>query len=386
MQLKLYNTASQRIQSFIPLEDGKITLYVCGITPYDASHIGHAFVFTIFDTLTRFLRWQGFDVTYVQNITDVDDDMLKKSHELDENWQSLGDRVVSELLSDFTFLNIALPTYMPKASSVIDTIIEINKALITKKYAYVVNGTVYFDTKSYNKYGSFSKLSYDEMVTISSQRGNKITDLQKKNPLDFVLWQSCGYAQDRNDDPSWESPWGRGRPGWHIECSAMSMNFLGKQIDIHGGGSDLIFPHHESEIAQSESYTNIHPFVQFWMHCGMVLYKGEKMSKSIGNLLFVADLKKKYTANAIRWLLLSNHYQASWEYKEKDLGAAQKIVDGIERSIASATHAPQVKLPEKFVSCLSNDFNTPAALDILSTTGSAQEKKAMFSILGFNTV
>jgi len=377
VELKLYNSASRTIETFVPLVDNKISLYVCGITPYDASHLGHAFVFTVFDTLIRFLTLQQYEVTYVQNITDVDDDMLKKASEVGQEWQGLGDQVVGELLNDFAYLNIKSPTHMPKASSSIDKIIEIVGVLIEKGYAYEVDGNVYFDTKKYGIYGSFARLSYKQMIALSSMRGNNIKDTAKKDPLDFVLWQ-----KSLKNEPAWKSLWGMGRPGWHIECSAMSMTYLGNKIDIHGGGADLMFPHHESEIAQTESFTGEQPFVQYWMHCGMVMYESEKMSKSLGNLVFVKDLKKNYSANAIRWLLLSNHYRKPWEYIEEDLMQAQKTIDSIERSLNTKYTIQNTQLPVSFLAALAHDFNTPKALEILVESKS-EEQVAMFDMLGF---
>ena len=373
-------------------------MYVCGITPYDASHLGHAFVFLFFDTLIRFLKFQGFKVTYVQNITDVDDDILKRARQTGEDWQALGNRWVADLLSDFEFLNIQKPDHMPRASEVIEEILTIDKDLLQKKLAYEVEGNVYFSVNAFNKYGALSRLSRDQMIKISAIRGNDIKDPRKKDPLDFVLWQKSRPESDhplgeKPTEPSWESPWGsgrpirqaQGRPGWHIECSAMSMKFLGEQIDIHGGGADLIFPHHESEIAQSENFTGKAPFVKYWLHCGMVLYEAEKMSKSLGNLIFIKDLRKKYSANAIRWYLLSNHYRRPWEYMEDDLLQIQEMVNKIEKDLsAHNSNPPSSPFPlDSFSDVLSNDFNTPEALEIVKKTEDHKKQYAMWRILGF---
>ncbi|OGK21934.1 cysteine--tRNA ligase [Candidatus Roizmanbacteria bacterium RIFCSPHIGHO2_02_FULL_37_13b] len=405
--IKLYNSASRKLEIFKPLNPKEVKIYVCGITPYDASHLGHAFVFTIFDTLIRFLKFKGYGVSYVQNITDVDDDILKKAKEINENWQNLGNLWVKDLLADFDFINIVKPDVMPRASEVIDLIIQIIKSLEAKKITYTVDGIVYFSVADFKRYGKLSRLTPEQMVKISSIRGNDIKDPNKKNPLDFVLWQ-----KSITNEPFWPSPWGQGRPGWHIECTAMNLKYLGSQIDIHGGGSDLIFPHHDSEIAQSESYTGKKPFVKYWLHCGMVLYESEKMSKSLGNLVFIKDLKKKYSANAIRWLLLSNHYRRPWEYIEEDLKDCQKIVDrfqrliprfpapvgALPRSASSPTASDAVKPGrngesqvaikrasslEAFMNTLALDFNTSKALWILKNESDVDQKKAMWNLLGF---
>ena len=398
--IKFYNSSSRKLEVFRPINPKEVKIYVCGITPYDASHLGHAFVFTIFDTLIRFLEFNGFGVKYVQNITDVDDDILKKAKETGKNWEKLGQRWIADLLNDFDFLNIERPSTMPRASEAIDSIIQIIKSLEAKKLTYLKAGNVYFATDEYKHYGRLSRLTIEQMLKISAIRGNDVKDPNKENPLDFILWQ-----KSKKDEPSWTSPWGDGRPGWHIECSAMNLEHLGSQIDIHGGGSDLIFPHHDSEIAQSESYTDKKPFVKYWIHCGMVLYEAEKMSKSLGNLIFIKDLKKKYSSNAIRWLLLSNHYRRPWEYEEEDLKECQKIVNHVEiilqtgaDSVGQQPHqvpprlggvrawmGPPVSrhLPPTFLQSLSSDFNTPKALEILKKTKDLQVRKEMWNLLGF---
>lgn len=379
--IKLYDSLTQTVKPLIPLSNNHVTIYCCGITPYDASHLGHASVFLFYDTLIRFLNFSGYTTTYVQNITDVDDDILKKARETHEDWRMLGARWVNALLSDFEFLNIKKPDYMPRATEVIDSIIQIITSLKTKKFTYEVDGTVYFSIKTFKKSGALSRLPRDRMITLSAERGNNINDPNKKDPLDFVLWQ-----KSLADEPSWDSRWGQGRPGWHIECSAMSMKFLGQHIDIHGGGADLIFPHHESEIAQSESYTGKSPFVNHWLHSAMVYYKGEKMSKSLGNLVFVSDLAKKYSGNAIRWLLLSHHYRKEWEYTEKELEKVQKIVSNIESSLISS---PKNKIhdtkyiPNVVIESLHDDFNSPQALEILTHCKNNTEQSAMWKLLGF---
>ena len=297
-------------------------LYVCGITPYDTTHLGHAFTYIQFDALIRYLHSKGRKVTYVQNITDIDDDILRKAKEEGRNWKELGQFWTKQFLMDLKNLNILLPDKMPKATDAIPKIIEINKVLEEKGQAYKKGENLYFRVLSFPNYGQLSRLSRKEMIRISGDRGGDPKDPNKEDPLDFILWQGM-----KEGEPFWESPWGKGRPGWHIECSAMIHKYLGEQIDIHGGGADLIFPHHESEIAQSESYTGKFPFVKQWMHTGMVRYKGEKMSKSLGNLVMIKDLLKIYSPNQIRYLLLSHHYSEEWEFNEEDLQSFQKTLE-----------------------------------------------------------
>lgn len=382
IQISLYNTLSKKNEIFTPLTGNSVKLYVCGITPYDASHLGHAFVFVIFDTLKRFLKHLGYAVTYVQNITDVDDDILKKARETGKNWQELGDRWVDILKKDFAYLNILLPDHMPKASETIDTIIDIIRTLQKNEHAYEVDGWVYFAASSFEKYGALSRLNEHEMIRISAERGADPTDRRKKNRLDFVLWQ-----RSRPDEPSWGSPWGRGRPGWHIECSAMIHKLLGNHIDIHGGGSDLIFPHHESEIAQSESYTGISPFAKCWMHIAMVYQGDEKMSKSLGNLVFISNLAKKYSGNAIRWYLLSHHYRKKWKYHEDDLEVSNNLVNKIQSGLPSHLNNPSSTLypPSSFMAALATDFNTPLALQIIANETDPEKRRMMWDLLGFTS-
>ena len=290
--MKLYNTLSEKIEVFKPLEKDKVKLYVCGITPYDTTHLGHAFTYTIFDVLYRFLEFQGYKVNYTQNVTDIDDDILKKAKEVGEDWKKLGTFWTEKFLKDMKSLNTIPPTHYVKATETIPTIIEIIEKLENDGFAYEKNGNVYFDVKKDKEYGKLSKYSCEQMITLSKERGANPNDPNKHDPLDFILWQ-----KSKNDEPFWDSKWGKGRPGWHIECSAMVYKYLDKKIDIHGGGSDLRYPHHESEVAQSEQFTGVKPFSQVWMHIGMVEYKGEKISKSLGNLVMVSDLLKNCTPN-----------------------------------------------------------------------------------------
>lgn len=374
--LTLFNSLTQKAQIFKPIHKDKVLMYVCGITPYDTTHLGHAFLYVQFDALRRFLIHKGYVVNYTQNITDVDDSILEKAKESGKNWKELGDYWSDQFASDMKKLNVIPPTNYIKASDSISKIIEMVSKLIRDGFAYKKKGNVYFEIKTFPNYGELSKLNRDQMIILSRKRGADPDDPLKKDPLDFILWQ-----ESKDDEPGWDSPWGMGRPGWHIECSAMIYQYLGEQIDIHGGGRDLIYPHHESEIAQSESFTNKHPFVKFWVHAGMVGYKDEKMSKSKGNLIMVADLLTKYSPNAIRYLLLSHHYPIPWEYFDLKVKEAQKKVDSIEKLIKvvnqSKSNLKQNPTYLRFIHYLEHDFNTPEALLVLEELASQIQKNPM---------
>lgn len=376
MSLQFYNSLSKKIEPFKSLKQDEVSIYVCGITPYDTTHLGHAFTYMSFDALTKFFRFLGYRVNYVQNVTDIDDDILKRARAAGEDWQRLGQFWTDKFLLDLKLLNIKLPTRYVKATDAIPTIIKITSDLLKKGYAYKVRDTVYFDVKKFDGYGKLSGFSKSQMMLISSERGGDPKDPAKNNPLDFVLWK-----KSEKDEPSWDSPMGPGRPGWHIECTSMIYENLGDQIDIHGGGRDLIFPHHESEIAQSESFTGKKPFVNFWMHTGMVFYKGEKMAKSLGNLVMVSELLKKYTANQIRFCLLKHHYRQLWEFEELEM---QDCVDEFETLFAKckATDNDSKNIDEDFLNALNRDFDTPRALEILLEKKPSSLKSCLI-LLGF---
>lgn len=363
--MTIYNSLSKKLELFKPLKPNKVKMYVCGITPYDTTHLGHAFLYVFFDAVFRYLHHKGFEVTYTQNVTDIDDDILKRSKKENRDWKELGNYWTENFLSDLKSLNVLMPSHYVKATNSIPTIIEIIENLIKKGAAYEKEGNVYFEVAKFTSYGQLSKLSKNQMIKLSGQRGANPNDPNKKDPLDFILWQHSAPSE-----PSWTSPWGPGRPGWHIECSAMIYDTLGTQIDIHGGGADLLFPHHESEIAQSETLTHKTPFVNYWMHAAMLSYKGEKMSKSLGNLVMVSHLLKKYSPNAIRYLLLSHHYREEWEFKEKELELAEKRIKNIQKNLKSGTDS--LKNSEQIIE---NDFNFKDALSIQSPE--------MFKLLGF---
>jgi cysteinyl-tRNA synthetase len=276
--MNLYNSATRSVEPFV-IHDNHVGIYVCGVTPYDTTHAGHVFTFLTFDILVRFLRYLGVDVTYVQNVTDIDDDILRKAKELGTTWDELGNREIERFLADMGRLN-ALPfDHFVRATESTPTMIDLIQKLVDRGLAYESGGSVYFSVASDPEFGKLSRIPPGEMLAVANERGNVPDDPNKRDPLDFILWQAA-----KPGEPTWDSPWGAGRPGWHIECSAMSIQQLGETVDIHGGGADLIFPHHECEIAQSENATGVKPFARLWMHAAMVEYLGEKMSKSLGNL------------------------------------------------------------------------------------------------------
>jgi len=362
--MKIYNTLSREKENFVPIKNGEVSIYVCGVTPYDTTHLGHAFTYVSFDALIRYLKFKGYKVNYTQNVTDIDDDVLRKARETNVNWIKLGNFWTDKFLHDLNFLNVFPPTNYVKATGSIAKIIEIVSDLINKKLAYENKGNVYFNVSKFKKYGELSRYTREQMVLISKERGGDPSDVLKINPLDFILWQKTKIGE-----PFWQSPWGKGRPGWHIECSAMINTYLGKQIDIHGGGRDLVFPHHESEIAQSESYTGKSPFVKYWMHTSMVIFEGEKMSKSLGNMVMVSDLSKKFSANTIRFLLLSHHYKEPWEFDYSEIEEAQKKISMIEKILDKKSDGESdISLWNECESFLDNDLDTPKALDLIFKT------------------
>jgi cysteinyl-tRNA synthetase len=365
--MKLFNTLTQSLEDFVPLEDNLVRMYVCGITPYDTTHLGHAFTYVSFDTLIRYLEFSGYTVKYVQNVTDVDDDVLRKARELNMPWDELGRRETQRYLDDMDALNVRRPDVYARATEEIPTMIEVIQVLIARGYAYECAGNVYFSVKQDPDFTvmphALGLNTYDAMLKIANERGNFPDDPHKKDPLDFVLWQRSAPGE-----PTWPSPWGPGRPGWHIECSAMSFRYLGPQLDIHGGGEDLAFPHHTCEIAQSEHFTGIVPFVRTWMHTGMVYQGGEKMSKSLGNLTLVSDLLKNYSANAIRVTLLNHHYRYPWECFPADLEVATETVAHIRQVqtlVGERTDGEDTLLRDRFHAAMENDLNTPEAILLL---------------------
>ncbi len=373
--LKLYNSLSQKVEPFVSIKDKEVSLYVCGITPDAANHMGHAFTYISFDVLTRYLKFLGYKVNYLQNVTDIDDDLLVRAKKAGREWSEFGENWTNLFLTNMNALGWIPPEPYVKATDSIPTIIKVVSRLIEKGFAYEKDGTVYFEVKKFEDYGKLSGLNRDEMIKISSERGANPHDPAKRDPLDFILWQKT-----KPDEPFWNSPWSKGRPGWHIECSSMIYDYLGEQIDIHGGGEDLIYPHHESEIAQSESFTGKAPFVGTWMHTGSVLYHTEKMSKSLGNLIIVSDLLKKYSANAIRFLLLSHHYRKPWEFHEEEMEDAAEKMEELEGKALSGKGKDEVD--SKILNFLNNDLDTSGALEYLVQFKS-ESLKTNLQLLGF---
>lgn len=362
--MRLYNSLSREKDTFVVPQDRPVTLYVCGVTPYDTTHMGHARTFLTFDVLVRYLTWQGAEVRYCQNVTDVDDPLFERATRDGEYWQDLAERQTIQLLADYHGLNILQPTYFPRASGEINTMIPIIARLIELDHAYVVEGHVYFSVRTDPDFGKMARMGYDELLVTANQRGNDPNDPRKRDPLDFVLWKT-----GKPGDPTWPSPWGDGRPGWHIECSAMATRYLGEQIDIHGGGVDLLFPHHPCEIAQTEPVTGKRPFVRIWMHVGLVWLDGEKMSKSLGNLVFVRDALRDYNADTLRWYLLSQHYQEAFDYQPAEVPRYAQMVALLRRALALPSGTGSLLDPsvpaDEFIAAMSDDLNTPAALAVL---------------------
>ncbi len=361
MTLRLYSSLGRAKREFRSLEPGKVRMYVCGVTPYDVTHLGHAFSYVQFDTLRRYLAWQGYDVKYVQNVTDIDDDMIMVS-------KRQGLRPIAEirdendaiLRRDLDRLNVLRPSAYPFATDHIGEVIATTERIVANGCGYVVDGDVFFEAAKFATYGRLNGVSIDELAKRENPESKR--EYKKRGPLDFLLWQQVDPG-----DPSWPSPWGPGRPGWSIECTAMSIAHLGTQIDIHGGGLDLIFPHHENEIAQAESVTGQEPFCGWWMHNGMVRLDGVKMSKSLGNLVLARDLMEHFAPDHLRLYLLSHHYRASADYTA---GALPGLAGQYERlRIAAtgegATEGQDAVLAAQFQATMDDDLDTPSALYVL---------------------
>ena len=357
--LHLHNTLTNSKQEFVPIEAGKIRMYVCGMTVYDYCHIGHARVMVSFDVITRYLRHRGFEVEYVRNITDVDDKIIKRAAENGETPDQLTERFIAAMHEDERALNVLPPSQEPRATGHMQAIIDMVQTLIDKGFAYAAdNGDVYYRVEKFANYGALTNRKLDEM-----RAGARIEVGEgKENPLDFVLWKAA-----KEGEVSWTSPWGEGRPGWHIECSAMTKCCLGDHFDIHGGGPDLPFPHHENEIAQSEA-ANGTKFVNYWMHAGAVRVNKEKMSKSLGNFFTIREVLAKYPAEVIRYLLTASHYRSQIDYSEDSLVEAQS---GLERFYTALLEVPVVdaelsgEYVERFNASMDDDFNTREALAVL---------------------
>jgi len=360
--MKVLNTLSGQKEEFLPQGD-EVKMYVCGVTPYSDAHLGHAMSYIIFDAIRRYLQFRGYKVKYVQNITDIDDKIIDRANQRGIPARELAEKYTNSYLADMAALNIAPADIYPRATEEIPKIIEVVQGLIDKGYAYPAGGSVYFRVRNVPDYGKLAHRTLDSMRSgVSCEVGE-----EKKDPMDFVLWKAS-----KPGEPSWESPWGSGRPGWHIECSAMSLKYLGDTLDIHGGGQDLIFPHHENEIAQSESFTGKKPFVKYWLHNGLVQLGEEKMSKSLGNLITIKEALEKYSADAIRIFVLSSHYRSPLTYSEEALEAAgggvERLIRVISRyeptgGVGEALDAKPYE--EQFKEAMDDDFNTPQALAAL---------------------
>ncbi|TMO42927.1 MULTISPECIES: cysteine--tRNA ligase [unclassified Pseudoalteromonas] len=358
--VQIYNTLTRQKEQFKPLVDGKIDMYVCGITIYDYCHIGHARTFVGFDVIVRYLRHIGYDLKYVRNITDVDDKIIKRANEKGESINDLTTRMTKAMHEDFDSLNMLRPDVEPTVTNHMDEIIAMVERLIAKGHAYIAaDGDVLFDVSTFEQYGA---LSQQDLTML--QAGSRVEVAQdKQDPLDFVLWKKA-----KPGEPSWSSPWGEGRPGWHIECSAMSSKHLGEHFDIHGGGSDLQFPHHENEIAQS-CCANNGKYVNTWIHTGMVQVNKEKMSKSLNNFFTVRDVLKEYDAESVRYFLISGHYRSQLNYSQENLEQARSSLERIYTALRGVTpiecDLASNEYVAKFRKAMDDDFNTPEALPVL---------------------
>ena len=361
--MKIYNSLSQEIEEYRPSGED-VSVYVCGITPYDTTHLGHAFTYISIDIFIRYLESQGLNVRYAQNVTDIDDDILRKANESGDDWRALGNGWTAHYINDMQALNVRAPDFFPRATEFIAEIIVTVKDLLDAGVAYESGGSVYFNIASWPDFGKLSKIPRERMLPIANERGNFPDDPNKRDPLDFVLWQAQAPGE-----PAWESPWGPGRPGWHIECSTMSTGLLGDTVDFHSGGGDLRFPHHECEIAQVEPITGQQPFVRYWIHIAMVHHEGEKMSKSLGNLVMVDDLLKLWTPDALRFYLGCHHYRESWSYDEYELKLAAESSEKCRLAVlADGGSGDQFDARSywlEFKTAMENDLDTPAAARVM---------------------
>ena len=356
--MKIFNTLSGKKEIFEPIEDNKIRMYVCGMTVYDDTHIGHARTFLSFDLIVRYLRSIDYEVQYIRNITDVDDKIIARSEELNITPSKLAQDCINSMHDDFQALGMISPDAEPRATENIDSIISLITKLIDKGHAYVSESDVYFSTESFEEYGKLSKRKLEDMLS-----GARIDiDLDKKNPADFVLWKKD------TEGLKWDSPWGPGRPGWHIECSAMSMDALGETFDIHGGGSDLKFPHHENEIAQSECVTG-KEFAKVWMHTGSLRIDEQKMSKSLKNFITIKEALNESSSEVLRFFLISSHYRSPLNYSDEGLKEAKNSLDRLYNSLQDLSYETDEHIPseysEKFHDAMQDDFNSPSAISVL---------------------
>jgi L-cysteine:1D-myo-inositol 2-amino-2-deoxy-alpha-D-glucopyranoside ligase len=361
--VRLFDTARRQV---VPFEPGPVVrMYVCGITPYDSTHLGHAATYLAYDLLIRRLEDLGHEVHMVRNVTDVDDSILPKARELGVPYLELADRELARFHSDMAALEMRPPVAEPRATEAIPGIIDMVNRLLDAGHAYLTHGTVYFDVSTFPRFGDLSHYPADHMVRLARARGGKPDDPHRRDPLDFVLWQPS-----LPDEPAWRGPFGVGRPGWHVECSVMAIENLGPTLDLHGGGTDLIFPHHECEVAQSESVTGAR-FCNHWMHSAMVSYEGEKMSKSLGNLVFVSDLLTVADPRAIRLALRRHHYRAGFEWYDTDLDEGTALLRRLHAAVGAGTGPDPRPFADRVRRALDDDLDAPRALEALDDLASA---------------
>ena len=371
--IKVYNTLTKTKEEFVPMHPGEAKIYVCGVTPYNHPHVGNARPFVTWDVIRRFLEHEGYDVTHVQNFTDVDDKIINTANKEGVEWFEVCNRYIESYFEVMDKLNVKRAHVYPRVSEHMQEIVGTVQKLIDNGHAYVVEGDVYYSVESFKYYGCLSGRNLEDM-----QAGARVdVDERKHHPMDFALWKAA-----KPGEPSWDSPWGKGRPGWHIECSTMSMKYLGEQFDFHGGGSDLIFPHHENEIAQSEGCTNKHPFVKYWLHNGFITVNEEKMSKSLGNFFMVIDILKDFAPETLRFFIIQTHYRSPLDFSDERLREAEKSLNRLakakttlsemcqrmsigptQRSLALRDEAR--KLRSKFIEAMEDDFNTALAISYL---------------------
>jgi len=366
MALKVHNSFTRQKEDLVTLQPGEVKMYVCGPNLYGPAHVGHAMSYVIFDTIRRYLEYRGYHVRHVQNFTDIEDRIIETARAQGTTVQQLADKYIARFYAEMDGLNVLRAHAHPRATEVIPKIIEIVQGLIAKGHAYEVDGDVYFRVTSFPAYGQLSRRTLDQM-----EAGARVeVDERKEHPMDFALWKAA-----KEGEPAWDSPWGKGRPGWHIECSAMSMQFLGEQLDIHGGGHDVVFPHHENEIAQSEAYTGKSPFVRYWIHNALLRLREdeEKMTRHLGNIVSVQEALQKYSADGIRLFLLSSHYRSPLTWKDSSVRAAEQGVERLRAALKGYARGPE-KSPgdplsqqaeaarQDFIVAMDDDFNSPRAM------------------------
>lgn len=370
MSIKVYNTLTKQKEEFVPITPGKANIYVCGVTPYNHPHVGNARPFVTWDVIRRFLEHEGYDVTHVQNFTDVDDKIINTANKEGVQWFDICNRYIDSYFEVMDKLNVRRAHVYPRVSEHINDIIATVQCLIDNGYGYVVDGDVFYSVEKFKYYGQLSGRNLEDMLA-----GARVdVDDRKRNPMDFALWKSA-----KPGEPAWDSPWGPGRPGWHIECSTMSMKYLGESFDFHGGGSDLIFPHHENEIAQSEGCTGIHPFVHYWLHNGFITVNEEKMSKSLGNFFMVIDILEHYDPETLRFFIVSTHYRSPLDFSDARLTEAQKSLARLRQAQETLGELSEMmsagptadslalrdkvkELREAFMEAMRDDFNTALAI------------------------